>query len=463
WVESYVVRIACERAGLIWLPIAARLREWELQKILERSNPAALIVPDRFHDRDYVAEAQALIAQLRNPPRVVVAGGAPAAPGSLEDVARLGNGAAARSLPEIAPDEALVILPTSGSTGIPKFAQFRVSTWLLRARTQAELLDLDEDELVVSLSQGIGPSIIPLFAAPVAGAAAYLVDEFEPGLVIETLARVRPTIVCGVPPQIMTLLDHPSWSNAGLDRLRIWYTTGAAFPPAAAARVERRTPAIVLTGYGGMDFGGWTVPSPTDPAEVRRYTVGRPRGNTELRLVDDGGNDVAAGETGEIWGRGPCCAMGYFRDDVATREAWTADGWFRTGDLARYDPAGNLIIVGRKKDRIRRGGMSIEPGEIEALLSGHPKIDKAAVVGFSDPLLGERACAFVVPRNGEIVTLDEVTGYLRAQHVATFKIPERLEVLAELPLRGDKIDRPALRRTVEKQARGAATAGADGS
>ncbi|MFL5312654.1 MAG: AMP-binding protein, partial [Myxococcales bacterium] len=128
WVESYVVRIACERAGLIWLPIAARLREWELQKILERSNPAALIVPDRFHDRDYLAEAQALIAQLRNPPRVVVAGGAPAAPGSLEDVARLGNGAAARSLPEIAPDEALVILPTSGSTGIPKFAQFRVST-----------------------------------------------------------------------------------------------------------------------------------------------------------------------------------------------------------------------------------------------------------------------------------------------------------------------------------------------
>ena len=107
--------------------------------------------------------------------------------------------------------------------------------------------------------------------------------------------------------------------------------------------------------------------------------------------------------------------------------------------------------------------MSIEPGEIEALLSGHPKIDKAAVVGFPDPLLGERACAFVVPRNGETVTLDEVSGYLRAQRIATFKIPERLEVIAELPLRGDKIDRAALRRTIEKQVRGAATAGANGS
>jgi non-ribosomal peptide synthetase component E (peptide arylation enzyme) len=464
WVESYVLRIACERAGFIWLPIAARLREWELQKILERSEPAALIVPDRFHDRDYVAEAQTLVPGLRKPPRLLVAVGALAARGmSLENVARVGSGPSAPLLPEHPPDDALVILPTSGSTGIPKFAQFRVSTWLLRARAQAELLDLGEDELVVALSQGLGPSIIPLFAAPIVGAAAILIDEFEPGLVIETLARVRPTIVCGVPPQIMTLLDHPGWSNAGVDRLRIWYTTGAAFPPDAAARVERRTPGIVLTGYGGMDFGGWTVPSPSDPPEVRRHTVGRPRGNTELRLVDDAGNDVAAGETGEIWGRGPCCAMGYFRDDAATREAWTADGWFRTGDLARHDVAGNVIIVGRRKDRIRRGGMSIEPGEIEALLSGHPKIDKAAVVGFPDPLLGERACAFVVPRNGEIVTLDELTGYLRAQRIATFKIPERLEVIAELPLRGDKIDRAALRRRIEEQVPGVATARANGS
>jgi non-ribosomal peptide synthetase component E (peptide arylation enzyme) len=464
WVESYVLRIACERAGLIWLPIAARLREWELQKILERSEPAVLIVPDRFHGRDYLAAAQMLLPQSRKPPRLVVASGGVPAPGmSLDDVVRVGSGASAPALSEHPPEDALVILPTSGSTGIPKFAQFRVSTWLLRARAQAELLDLREEDVVLALSQGIGPSIIPLFAAPIVGASACLIDEFEAARVIDTLARVHPTIVCGVPPQIMTLLDHPRWSNAGVDRLRIWYTTGAAFPPAAAARVERRAPGIVLTGYGGMDFGGWTVPSPADPPEVRLHTVGRPRGKTELRLVDDAGNDVPAGETGEIWGRGPCCATGYFRDETATREAWTADGWFRTGDLGRTDAGGNLIIVGRKKDRIRRGGMSIEPGEIEALLSGHPKIDKAAVVGFPDPLLGERACAFVVPKNGEVVSLDEVIGYLRSQRIATFKIPERLVLVAELPLRGDKIDRAALRRTIEQQVPGAAAAGADGS
>ena len=451
-VELYLLRIACERAGLIWLPIAASLREWELHNILGRVAPAILIVPERLRDRDYVTAAQSLLENLRTPPQLVVLGGAPPPTGMLlDEVIRLGSRSSAPTLPEWPPDDALLILPTSGGTGIPKFARFRVSAWLLRAQAQAELLDLRDDDLILALGQGIGPSIIPLFAAPIVGAAACLIDEFKPSQVLEALARVRPTIVCGVPPQIMALLEHPRWSSAIVDRVRIWYTTGMSFPPAAAARVEGSTSGIILSGYGAMDFGGWTVPSPKDPPEVRLYTVGRARGGTELRLVDDAGHDVPAGEPGEIWGRGPCCATGYFRDQAATREVWTADGWFRTGDLARYDATGNLVIVGRKRDLIRRGGKSIHPGEIEALLSGHPKIYKATVVGFPDALLGERACAVVVPKQGEVVTLDDVTEFLRAQRIASFKLPERLELVGDLPLRGDKIDRAALRRLIEER------------
>jgi acyl-CoA synthetase (AMP-forming)/AMP-acid ligase II len=452
WVELYLLRVACERAGLIWLPIAASLREWELQNILGRAEPDVLIVPGRLRDRDYEATARSLLPDLRKPAHLVVVGGtSTAARMSLDEVVRLGSGPSAPTLPERPPDDALVILPTSGGTGIPKFARFRVSAWLLRAQAQAELMDLREDDVIVALSQGIGPSIMPLFAAPIVGAAVCLVDEFEPALVLDALARMRPTIVCGVPTQIMALLDHPKWSSAILDRVRIWYTTGMPFPPAAAARVEGSTSGIVLSGYGAMDFGGWTVPSPKDPPEVRLHTVGRARGGTELRLVDDAGNEVPAGEAGEIWGRGPSCATGYFRDDAASREVWTADGWFRTGDLGRFDANGNLVIVGRKRDVIRRGGKSIQPGEIEALLSGHPKIHKAAVVGFPDPLLGERACAVVVAKKGEVVNLEDVTEYLRARRIASFKLPERLELVADLPLRGDKIDRPALRRKIEEQ------------
>jgi acyl-CoA synthetase (AMP-forming)/AMP-acid ligase II len=448
-VELYLLRIACERAGLIWLPIAASLREWELHNILDRAAPAVVVVPQQLHGRDYLAAAQSLLQDLRISAHLVVLGYA------LDELIGLGRGPSAPTLPDGPPDDALVILPTSGGTGIPKFARFHVSAWLRRAHAQVDLFELRQNDVIVALSQGIGPSIIPLFAAPIVGAAVGLVDKFEPSLVIDFLARVRPTIVCGVPPQIMALLEHPSWSRSIVGRVRIWYTTGMAFPAAAAARVEGSTSGIVLSGYGAMDFGGWTVPSPKDPPEIRLHTVGRARGGTELRLVDDAGHEVPAGEPGEIWGRGPCCATGYLGDEAATRAVWTADGWFRTGDLGRYDSAGNLVIVGRKRDLIRRGGKSIHPGEIEALLSGHPKIYKATVIGFPDPLLGERACAVVVPKDGEVVTLEDVIGYLRAQRIASFKLPERLELVGDLPLRGDKIDRTAVRRMIEERILGA--------
>lgn len=446
WVEFYVLRIACERAGLIWLPIPANLREWELQVILSQAGVSALVVPQRFREMDYVAAAQALLEKLPGPPyRIIVVGSSPGNGITLAEVAHVGSRPSAPSLPESTFDEAVVILPTSGSTGPPKFVQYRVSAWLLRGQSQVELLKLREDDLIVSLTQGIGPSIIPLFAVPLVGAAVYLVDQFEPGLVIKTLTCVRPTIVCGVPAQFTTLVSHPDWPPGVLERIRIWYSTGAALPRATAERLEATTSGIALSGYGGVDFGGWAAPSLSDPPAVRHTTVGRPRGNTELRLVDETDRDVPAGEVGEIWGRGPCCSVGYFRDEASAQERWTPDGWFRTGDLARLDSDGNLVIVGRKGEMIRRGSRSIFPAEIEGLLSSHPKILKVAVVGIPDSVLGERACACVVPKAGEILTLEEVTASLRAQGIASFKLPERLELLSDLPLKGDKVDRAALR------------------
>ncbi len=453
WVELYLLRIACERAGLIWLPVPANLREWELQAILDRVGPAALVIPERFRGRDYVASSHALFSRLSNPPRlIVITRGLRRANGvMLDEVIEQGSQASLPNLQEPSADELLIILPTSGSTGLPKFAQFRVSAWLLRGRAQAEFLNLREDDLIVSLTQGIGASIIPLFAAPLVGAAVFLVDEFEPGAVMETLTRVRPTIVCGVPTQLTALVHHPDWPPTGLERIRIWYSTGAACPRETAERLEATTRGIVLSGYGGVDFGGWAIPSPFDSPQVRYETVGRPRGGTELRLVDETGRDVPPGQVGEIWGRGACCASGYFRDEASTRERWTEDGWFRTGDLGRWDSSGNLMIVGRKGDLIRRGGRSIHPAEIERLLSGHPKIAKVAVVGIPDPLLGEQACAFIVPKPDQAVTLDDVTSYLRARQVASFKLPERVELLPELPLRGDKIDRAALQEAIRER------------
>jgi acyl-CoA synthetase (AMP-forming)/AMP-acid ligase II len=185
------------------------------------------------------------------------------------------------------------------------------------------------------------------------------------------------------------------------------------------------------------------VPSLDDPPEIRHRTVGRPRGGTEIRLVDEDSRDVAPDGAGEIWGRGPCCAQGYYRDDEGTRERWTADGWFRTGDIGRKDSGGNLVIVGRKKEVIRRGAQTIIPAELNSC-SSPTRILKVAVIGLPDPRMEERVCAIVVLRPG-VSFFDEMVAFLRKK-LAPYKWPEQR--LVSICRCADKTDKQALKEAI---------------
>jgi non-ribosomal peptide synthetase component E (peptide arylation enzyme) len=171
---------------------------------------------------------------------------------------------------------------------------------------------------------------------------------------------------------------------------------------------------------------------------VRLPTLGKGSGGTEIKVVDKQGKEVAQGEVGEIWGRGPACASGYYKDPETTWAAWTKDGWFKMGDLGRFDGGGNLVLAGRKKDMIIRGGQNIYPVEIENLLSSHPKVADVAIVGMPDPAMGEKACAYVVPRPGQDLSFEEMVSFLREKGIATYKLPERLEFIDKLPLVGEQ-------------------------
>lgn len=447
WIESYVIRVACEHAGLAWLPILASLREHEVGNILERARPRALFVAGpsgRMNFAEAIRQISAHLPDLRHciGVRLREAGNF-----LLWDelICREGG-----QHPRYGTGGSL-ILPTSGSTGMPKFAYFSNSSWLLRGRVQAEILRLRPEDVFLAMAQGIGPSIPPLFAAPVAGSSVVLMGRVEAGEILDLIERERVTVVCAVPAQLATVVYHRAWEPQRCRSVRLWYTTGAPMPAELAAKIEAETSGKILSGYGGMDFGGWAVPSLDDPPEIRHRTVGRPRGGTEIRLVDDQGGDVPAGEVGEIWGRGPCCALGYYKDEQSTRERWTTDGWFRTGDLGFEDRHGNLVMVGRKKEIIRRGAQTIIPAELEQLLLGHPTIVKAAVIGLPDPVMEERVCACVLLRSGHSFSFDEMIGYLKQKRLAPYKWPERLEVVSDMPLRGDKIDKQALRDVILKQ------------
>lgn len=202
-----------------------------------------------------------------------------------------------------------------------------------------------------------------------------------------------------------------------------------------------------------MDSGGATCVSWGDPAEILYRTVGKPFDGNKIRIVGDDDKEVPLGETGEIVVAGPTTVSGYYKDPESTWSVWSRDGWYKTGDLGFVREDGNLVVAGRKKDVIIRGGQNIYPIEIENLLAAHPKVADVAVVAAPCPVMGERCCAYVVPRAGSEVSLDEINAFLRGKNLAAYKLPEMLELAGALPKVGEqrKTDKKILEKDIREK------------
>ncbi len=437
--EWYLVRLACEQAGLFWIPVPASQGQRELAAIIERVRPSVLLTKARFRDRDYRAEANEICARLGlDPKRVTLPD---------EGLLRL-DGAPAGEAAAIRMEEMAHALPTSGSEGIPKIALYTLAAACERAHAQCRLLGLLPQDMLLVLSPGAGPARAAWLASPVAGSCVVAMQVFGTDAALDLIERERVTVVCGTPAQLSMLAAK--LGNADTSSIRIWYTAGSVLPPTLAEELEANTRGIVVSTYGGADFGGWAAPEPADPPAVRHRTVGRPRGGTEFRVVDAQDRDVAPGEVGELIGRGPCCISGFIGEQGQDR--WR-DGWFHTGDLAWLDPAGNIVIVGRLKEVIVRGGDKVSPAEVEALLRTHPQVSQVAVIGVPDPVLGERVCACIVPAaRVPPLDLETLRRHLRAQGLSPYKSPQQMVILDALPVVGDKIDRRALATMVAEPA-----------
>jgi non-ribosomal peptide synthetase component E (peptide arylation enzyme) len=216
-----------------------------------------------------------------------------------------------------------------------------------------------------------------------------------------------------------------------------------------AEEAERRFGAAITSDLGTQDVGSVSGCRVTDSVEVRRGSVGRPLPGNRVRLLDDDGNEVPAGEPGVLWFRGPHAPAGYYRDPELTAGVFNDDGWSTTGDIVKLENE-CLWIMGRKKDMIIRGGQNIYPAELEGMLNNHEAVGAVAVVGMPDEEMGERTCAYVTPKPGCSFTFDDMISFLLSKNIAKYKLPERLEIVDAMPTVGDsgKVNKEDLKKDI---------------
>ncbi|MFE0703160.1 long-chain fatty acid--CoA ligase [Streptomyces sp. NPDC058872] len=343
--------------------------------------------------------------------------------------------AACEPLPGVADtggEDTAVLLYTSGTTGRPKGAVLTHAG--LRHNTEVNSVEIQRmtpDDVVVGCLPlfHIFGQICTMSAAVRSGASLVMIPRFEPGAVLDAIARERATVFEGVPTMYAALLQHPS--DADLSTLRMCISGGASLPVEILHGFERRFGCPVLEGFGMSETS--PVVTFNHPDKPRKAgSIGTPIRDVAVRLLDEEGRDVTPGEIGELAVRGPNVMKGYWNRPEETA-ATIPDGWLRTGDLARADEDGYLYVVDRKKDMIIRGGYNVYPREIEEVLHEHPAVALAAVVGVPHPELGEQVAAVVVLRPAAQASGDELREYVK-ERVAAYKYPRHVLLVDELPL-----------------------------
>jgi non-ribosomal peptide synthetase component E (peptide arylation enzyme) len=456
WAEFAYVFFALERLGAVANQIGPDFRSREVDYILRFSESRAFVCPASFKGFDYVKMIGELRPGLLDLKAVCVLGspdggaaaGLVSLDGLVENPAAVPPPGAGQQA-----DDVMRMAVTSGTTGNPKGVIHSHNTTLSTCRTLNADMRVTADEVfLIYLPLGLNWGYLTLVQAVMAGARAVLLDQFGARAALELIQRERVTYIPTAPASIIAMLNEPDLGRYDLASLRVVITGGASCPIETIRDFRARMHGHLIELYGMLETGFHTYTRLDDDPEAVTGTVGTVSSGLGLRLIDESGRDVAAGAEGEIAALGPSVHLGYHKNPAANAELFTADGWFRTGDLGQFDGAGNVKIVGRLKEMINRGGKKFFPREIEEILYTHPKILHAAIVGVPDPRLGERNCLCVIPRPGQTLTLDEVVGYLR-DGVATYKLPETIELFDELPFTPTgKIQRHVLvRRVLERR------------
>ena len=412
--------LACLRAGLVYLPLNTGYQKSELQFFFDDAKPKVIVCR---------AETLGMVATLAGTATVLTLD---ANGGELRDRASGESGDFQTVLSR--PDDLAAILYTSGTTGRSKGASLTHRNLASNALALVEAWGFTRGDVVLHALPlyHVHGLFVAVHCTLLSGARLVWLPKFDAREVVELLPLA--TVMMGVPTFYTRLLREPGFTREAVRSIRLFISGSAPLLPETFEAFRARTGQAILERYG-MTETGMIASNPLDGARAAG-TVGRPLPGIAVRIVDDDAEPCAPGAVGAVQVRGPNVFAGYWRMPEKTREEFTVDGWFRTGDVGEWVAGGvangYLRLVGRAKDLIISGGLNVYPKEIEERIDALPGVLESAVIGVPDPDFGEAVTAVVVPVDGHCVDEGAVIRSLKAE-IATFKVPKRVHVVDELP------------------------------
>ena len=437
WWQFTLIYLACSRIGAVLNPLMHIFRERELSFMLKHGDSKVVIVPKQFRGFDHEQMIAGLRPNLPALQHIIVVGGAD--DNSFEKLLSEPRWEEAPHAKEIltrhrpGPDDITQLIYTSGTTGEPKGVMHSANTTMANIIPYAERLCLGADDVVLMASPMAHQTgfMYGLMMPIMLRGRAVLQDIWDPKKAVELIRSEGVTFTMASTPFLTDLAKVVSESGEGVPTLRSFLCAGAPIPGPLVENARKVLGAKIVSAWGMTELGAVTLIKLDDDDERAFNTAGCPLPGVEIRVVDAAGKPLPNGTEGTLLVRSCSNFGGYLRRPHLN--STDEEGWFDTGDLAEIDDRGYVRITGRSKDVIIRGGENIPVVEIETLLYRHPAISQVAIVAYPDERLGERGCAVVVPKPGQVLDLPVIVDFLKSQKVALQYIPERLVVLEQMP------------------------------